>query len=145
MDPYDWTEAAHLTVAGIPQPQGSKSCVCIKGKGRLLEGRRGPARKAFAKWRGDITAAAIFWQSTHNAEPLDAPCRLRVTFRMPCPISSRWSVPAVRPDLDKLVRAVCDSLTKVLYADDSRVVELVARKVYAAPGAHGVAITLERL
>lgn len=122
------------------------ACVCIKGRGQLIRGK-GASRAAFTKWRRDVTAAAIFWQGTHHAEPLDGPCRLRLAFRLERPVSAPrarvW--PAARPDLDKLVRAVCDSLSKQLYVDDSRVVELVARKVYADERGPGVAITLERL
>lgn len=145
-DPYDWSEPAHLTVPGHPMPQGSMACVCIKGRGQLIRGK-GASRAAFTKWRRDVTAAATLWQTTHFAEPLDAPCRLRLTFRLPRPVSVKRQWPSMRPDIDKLVRAVCDSLTKTLYVDDSRVVELVARKVYCSPEqpTPGVSITLERL
>ena len=37
----------------------------------------------------------------------------------------------VKPDLDKLVRAVKDALKHVLWKDDAQVIELVARKGYA--------------
>ena len=35
-----------------------------------------------------------------------------------------------KPDIDKLCRAVLDSLTGIIYADDSQVVSLVATKAY---------------
>lgn len=151
-EPYDWSEPAHLRVVGIPQPQGSKTCICVNNRGRIIEGRRGPARKMFHEWRGAVTAGAILWQTSHNATPLDAPCRLRLVFSLPRPKSVRRGQPDGRPDLDKLVRAVCDSLTKVLYFDDSRVCEIITRKQYATDGRNatndrpaGVSITLERL
>ncbi len=38
--------------------------------------------------------------------------------------------PYVRPDLDKLIRAVLDGLTGVAYEDDQQVVRLTAQKAY---------------
>jgi Holliday junction resolvase RusA-like endonuclease len=46
--------------------------------------------------------------------------------------------PTVPPDLDKLIRGVGDSLTGVVYDDDSQVIRTLAWKVYAdsrEPGA----------
>ena len=40
------------------------------------------------------------------------------------------AVPCVRPDLDKLDRALLDALTGVAYHDDGQVVALSSRKVY---------------
>ena len=37
----------------------------------------------------------------------------------------------VKPDLDKLIRAVLDSLTNVAYKDDSQVVHIYAEKIYS--------------
>jgi crossover junction endodeoxyribonuclease RusA len=54
-------------------------------------------------------------------KPKSAPKRRRV-----------W--PDKRPDLDKLIRAVLDALTQVIFADDSQVVEIRATKDYVAPG-----------
>ncbi len=39
------------------------------------------------------------------------------------------------PDLDKLCRACLDSLTGIVWRDDSQVVRLEANKDYGAPGA----------
>ena len=44
----------------------------------------------------------------------------------------RWRLdPCVRPDVDKLSRALMDALTGVAYADDGQVVALSVRKIYA--------------
>ncbi len=42
-----------------------------------------------------------------------------------------YDLPAVQPDLDKLVRASMDALTGVCYADDGQVVSIMAEKIYA--------------
>jgi crossover junction endodeoxyribonuclease RusA len=71
---------------------------------------------------------------------LTGPCRLVVVFYFPRPKShygARGLKPSApgwvtrTPDLDKLVRAVGDSLTGVCVRDDSLIVELVAMKRYA--------------
>ena len=54
---------------------------------------------------------------------------------MPRPKRPRWPVPAVKPDLDKLVRSVHDSLQAGgVLAEDSRVVRLTAQKAYVPDG-----------
>ncbi len=52
-----------------------------------------------------------------------------------CP-SSQWrAMPGTRPDLDKLVRAVNDALTGIVFEDDSQVVQdMGSRKMYADGG-----------
>ena len=65
----------------------------------------------------------------------DAPVVVTLGFVLIPPKRPRWLVPAVKPDVDKLVRAVFDGLVDggLLY-DDSRVVELHVTKRYANPG-----------
>lgn len=65
------------------------------------------------------------------------PVVLIVTFRLPRPKSLPHRVRhhTTKPDLDKLVRSTKDALKGILYSDDSQVVDLHARKVYAAPAA----------
>jgi Holliday junction resolvase RusA-like endonuclease len=75
---------------------------------------------------------------------------LRITFLLPRPKghygtgrnegvvkASAPAHPAVKPDVDKLTRAVLDGLTGVLYHDDAQVVHTDVRKTYTEkePGA----------
>jgi Holliday junction resolvase RusA-like endonuclease len=53
--------------------------------------------------------------------------------------------PATKPDADKLARATLDSLTGILFDDDSRIVELSVLKRYAAPGQEGASITVREV
>ena len=65
---------------------------------------------------------------------------LRATFYFPRPQSHRLRSgalkaaapkrPGVKPDIDKLARALCDALTGIAFADDSRIVTLTAEKRY---------------
>jgi Holliday junction resolvase RusA-like endonuclease len=71
-------------------------------------------------------------------EELDCAVRVELRFKMPRPKSRHKLIRAVtvKPDIDKLVRAVLDGLTssdkvgKMFLRDDSRVVELYAEKYY---------------
>jgi Holliday junction resolvase RusA-like endonuclease len=47
--------------------------------------------------------------------------------------ASAPTYPAVRPDVDKYLRAILDALTGVLYADDGQVVSVRAEKRYGDP------------
>ena len=123
-----------LTVYGIPLPQGSKTGFVIKGRAVLTDGKKGPALK---EWRYAIAAEARIWLQQTNAAPLSGPVAMRVTFYMPRPKSAprRVLYPATKPDLDKLVRSVGDALKGLAYEEDSRIVDIDARKRFAVNGA----------
>lgn len=139
-----------LHIFGIPMPQGSKTGFYNKTTGRvsIVEGRRPKARAEFHSWRDGITNAARDWQTEHGGQPLlDVPVRVDITFWLPRPKSAPkkrvW--PDRVPDVDKLSRAVLDSITGVVITNDSRVCELVARKRYAVECAPGAKVTIEVL
>lgn len=110
--------------AGTPVPQGSKS---VTRTGRLYE-----ANKRHKAWRATVTASVA---AQHEGPPIDQPVHVELVFWMPRPKRPRWPVPAVKPDLDKLVRSVHDSLQAGgVLAEDSRVVRLTAQKAYVPDG-----------
>lgn len=39
--------------------------------------------------------------------------------------------PTKKPDIDNILKSVCDSLNKVAYTDDTQIIEIVAKKYYA--------------
>ena len=47
------------------------------------------------------------------------------------PRGCKRAVPCVRPDVDKLDRALLDALTGVAYDDDGQVIGMSSRKVYS--------------
>ena len=59
------------------------------------------------------------------------------------PKTSKATVPSVRPDLDKLLRAVLDALTSIAYADDGQVVGITSSKAYGT--ADRVTVTIARV
>ena len=132
-------------VTGIPQPKGSTKAFVPKSWAQMAVAS-GTAPRAI------VTSAnpkAKGWQQLVTEQAQDVagdglfvgPVMVAVVFRLPRPASlpRRIVHHLTKPDVDKCARLVLDGLTGVLYADDRAVVELRARKVYAAgaeaPGA----------
>lgn len=72
-------------------------------------------------------------------KPFNGPIRLTVRFFMPVPESISKKKKSLlygkshtkKPDLDNLVKTVCDALNGVVWNDDSQIVELYETKQYA--------------
>lgn len=110
-------------VAGEPIPQGS-----LRRRGRWLTSDN----PRLATWRR--TVALVSYQVRRQRVALAGPVRLQVAFVLPRPRlvpAHRLDRPCVKPDLDKLLRAVGDALTGVLLQDDGQIVALAATKHYA--------------
>lgn len=150
--PVATLETLEFVVIGEPIPQGSMRAI---RPGVIVSDN--PRLRA---WRKEVNAAALRQCGTQWA-PWDEPVAVDAVFTMPRPKSApktRRTFPAVKPDLDKLTRAIGDALCpktgfKVL-AEDSRIVEFgQLAKTYPAPmNTHpgaldqpGVRIRLRRL
>jgi crossover junction endodeoxyribonuclease RusA len=141
-----------ITAYGTPIPQGSKRIGRNRrtGKPNLIDDNA-----ETRPWRQHVTTCAQL--TTRLPVPIDAPVRVQLTFTMPKPATApkrRRSWPATKPDVDKLTRAIFDSLQDAgIIREDSRVVHVSAEKVYPdEPGIHcealprpGVQITLWRI
>lgn len=119
-------------VPGVPLPQGSKTAVLTpQGRLNLLEGKRG-RRAAFDAWRQLVKVLA---RRNVRREPCLGVVDVVLDFTFVRPKTSKRLAPTVRPDLDKLARAVLDALTGVVFEDDSQVCRLDAVKDYGeVPG-----------
>lgn len=118
-------------VDGLPIPQGSKT---IAKAGRKVWLRDANAAK-LKPWRARVAAAADFGVT------LDGPVLVAAVFYMPRPKKPRWWRPAVKPDVDKLARALMDGMTDGgLLADDARVTDLILMKRYGEPGVRVLAV-----
>ena len=118
-------------VKGRPVPQGSL---------KFIQGRPIHARATdLAIWRADIARNA----ELSGYRPVDGAVKVTCEFIYMKPKTSTRSMPWVKPDLDKLIRAVLDGLTGVAYADDCQVTIIQASKSYGS--AEGVWITIEQL
>jgi Holliday junction resolvase RusA-like endonuclease len=128
-------------VAGKPVPRGSKRAFPVRRK----DGSLGVAVSDTTGERGRMWMAMV-QEAARNALPADwrqhrGPIRLFVYFRLRRPKAhytpkgavKRWAPmhPTVKPDLTKLLRAVEDALTGVVWRDDSQIIHQVVNKEYA--------------
>jgi Holliday junction resolvase RusA-like endonuclease len=128
-----------LFVEGKPVPQGSKKAFKRGNQIVLVE-----ANPALKQWRADVCLAAKLELMAQNCvEPFTDAVHVSYTFIIPRPVSVKRLWPSVAPDLDKLIRAVNDSLTDArVWSDDSLVVSLDAVERYAENEPPGVYLTV---
>lgn len=123
-----WTgdDPVTFTVLGPPATKGSTVSFI---------GKRGLVTKTDSTGLATWTQA-VGWAARAAKMPLAAkgvPVAVSATFQFPRPSSAKARLfPTVRPDADKVGRALLDALTGVAYADDSQVVELTISKRYGA-------------
>jgi crossover junction endodeoxyribonuclease RusA len=124
-------------VPGTPQPQGSHKAFVVGGFARVTE-----SNTKLNPWRTDIHATVRGVTGDGIVFPVE-PVALVLEFVMPRRAAEpkRVTPPHVRkPDGDKLARAIADSLTGLIYRDDSQVTATSWRKRTArigeTPGAH---------
>lgn len=119
---------------GQPQPKGSSRAFVPKGWKRPIITSANPKAKGWQQLVAEAASAAI--RRVRTFQLLDGPVLISATFYMPRPKSIRdKSVPHLKkPDTDKLLRSTVDALSKVVWRDDSQVVEMRAKKFYARPG-----------
>ena len=123
-----------LFILGRPQPQGSTTTY-----------RRGVTTSANPRlkaWRRTVSWSLLQEFGRYDGDK-DTPFSVSLTFYFKRPKSAPKSriEPVVRPDLDKLVRAILDAGNRILWHDDSQVVLLTAMKRYCIH--EGVGITVE--
>lgn len=127
-----------FVVEGVPVPQGSKNARIIQPRGG------GPLRamlfddnaKVLKPWRKHVTATT---RAAYAGPRLEGAVVVDVEFRFVRPPSVKpldraW--PTVKPDVDKLQRALFDGISDAgLWRDDAQVIKVLAEKAYAeAPG-----------
>lgn len=165
--PHDFLE---FVVYGRPTPQGSKRGVAItrgsKAKGTLeYTGKVAMVESSsehLGPWRQSVSVACVRERTRRGVPavaggdvvpmaPLEGPLLLVLTFTMHRPKrAKRGELPAVQPDLSKLVRAVEDGISDGGgWADDKLVVSCIARKRYVGDQgtltSPGVAVAISTL
>jgi Holliday junction resolvase RusA-like endonuclease len=131
-----------IDVRGMPKPAGSKRVFLVGKAG-------GPQRPVVTDdsgakgrdWRVTIQHAIA---GVHPGPPLEGPLELSCYFTVRRPLGhvgkrglrpTAPAYPATRPDVTKLLRAVEDAATGLLWADDAQIVTQSAAKRYGAtPG-----------
>ena len=127
-----------FVVYGEARSAGSKRAFFKAGMKRaiVIEDNR-----KSAGWREQLHSAAA--QAMNGAPLMDGPLRLEVTFYRPrsksdlrkngTPRPSAPTHPATRPDATKLLRALEDALTGIVWRDDAQVCDQRARKEFGEP------------
>lgn len=130
-----------FVVDGVPIAQGSKhASIGHRRDGtqfvNMREGADHAASERHAAWRQLVTLQARSAARRARWVPVDEAVQAVYEFVLPTPKKGRvpGSRHVIAPDLDKLVRAVGDSLTDLLFRDDSRISDLHALKRYARTG-----------
>ena len=114
----------------VPGPFG------VKGSTFSFKDRRGVIRTKTDSKHGKSFASAVQWAAKQAGVPIVPKGRgvnLSVIYGFPRP-KGRDRLrcdPCVRPDVDKLCRALLDALTGIAYHDDGQVIALSVRKIYA--------------
>lgn len=112
-----------FTVPGVAVPKGSRS---------MFRGRSVESSKRWPEWKERVQGHALEARSKQRTiRRFEDSVTLTVTFLMPRPKRVRSEQHITRPDLDKLVRGVCDALTGIVWMDDSQVTVIMAVKRYA--------------
>ena len=137
-----------FTAFGAAKPAGSKRAFAFKGKDGRIRATVVDACRDTKSWQHVIATAA---REAYAGELLTRAVNLAVLFYFPRPKGHynakgmlRPAAPAFhvkRPDATKLLRAVEDSLTGIVWRDDAQVVQQLAGKVYGEPARCEVTIT----
>ena len=125
-----------FTVYGQAHPAGSKTAMRTK-TGKLLVR---DAAKGSRPWKTQVAQAA--GEAMNGTGLFDGALELSVIFTVPRP-KGHYGVrglrpsapehPTVRPDVTKLLRAVEDACTGIVWRDDAQIVEQHAIKRYGEP------------
>jgi Holliday junction resolvase RusA-like endonuclease len=128
----------HFTVYGEAKSQGSKRAWYNAAIGRVQMVEQ---VKGLGDWRKRVAQAA--GEQCISDPLIDGPCSLSIVVYRQRPKSAprRVRFPATAPDASKLLRAIEDALTGILYVDDSRIVDARISKRFGVP--ERAEITLE--
>jgi crossover junction endodeoxyribonuclease RusA len=122
-----------FTVYGTAQPKGSMRAFIPRGMKFPIVTDSNRNAKSWAQLVAQGASQALTERGIASLQV--GPMRVTAAFYLPRPKKyHRRGVPVAHlcaPDLDKLLRSVLDALTRVVYHDDSQVVEILALKRYA--------------
>lgn len=124
-----------FTVAGIAQPKGSAKAFGFKRGDGSVGAIVTSDNRSLKGWETNVRTAA---QQQCQGQFFDGPVRVAIVFFLPRPKSApkRVTHHLTRPDVDKLARGCLDALKGILWPDDSKVVDLIARKAFATTQPH---------
>ena len=123
-----------FTVYGEPKTKGNLSSFPFQKKDGRLGVRTIDQNPKTKQWQGLVARVA----QEHMPEDgiITGPVEINLKFYLLRPKSvskKKRPLPTVKPDIDKLERAVLDGLTGIIYADDNLVCDKKAIKRYGDP------------
>lgn len=143
-----------INVLGTPAPKGSSRAILIRGRAVNVPGGSNANRTKLKGWDASVRERALEVIGVRDSPVFVGRLLcVELQFRLQRP-SGHWKTdgmrlkpsapvaPGTKPDIDKLARATLDSLTGLAFDDDSRIVRLIASKVYAGPGQEGAYIAI---
>lgn len=129
------TDSLYFTVFGKPAQMGSKKAFVRGGRAIITDDNSEKRRQ----WANSVSYSAA--QAMNGAELWACPVELDVGFHFSRPKSHygsgknsnvlKESAPKLHsqtPDLDKLLRCLCDALTGVVFRDDSQIFRVVCSR-----------------
>ena len=128
LQPADARSEAAVTFVVLGPPATKGSTVSFVGEGGRI------ITKADCRDLGSWTKA-VGWSARMAGVRLTSSgsaVTVRAVFQFVRPSKKARRQPTVRPDVDKLARALLDALTGVAYHDDAQIVQLEATKCYGA-------------
>ena len=95
------------------------------------------SNKNLKPWRQQLADCAMKACADSGGEIISKPTAVRVIvcffLAKPASVPKNRLLPTVKPDADKLLRAVKDALKGTIYEDDSQVTDVVVGKRYGIP------------
>jgi crossover junction endodeoxyribonuclease RusA len=139
-------ETLAFVVLGEPSPEGSTKAFYIKKLNRTVTTHQN--QKSLEAWRNRVATEA---QRALEGKEWVADCSSAYEVDVEFVLSRPPSVPEhkrihpiVKPDIDKLVRAINDALTGILFTDDCQVVSMTVSKDYGDERRPGAYIVVSR-
>jgi Holliday junction resolvase RusA-like endonuclease len=119
----------HLYIInGEAIPQGSKTATVIKGRAVMFD-----SNKKLKAWRATTTNQVMQQAKELNFTPFKQyePVRAIIIIYFKKPKTVKRAEPTVKPDVDKLLRSLFDSMTAAkIWYDDSQVISVTVSKHY---------------
>ncbi|MGO3884713.1 MAG: RusA family crossover junction endodeoxyribonuclease [Mycetocola sp.] len=139
----DLVDEVSFFVPGVPVPQGSMKGYVVGGRAVLVHNNA----EKLKPWRAQVAKAAREAMFGRPVIDQHVPVTVGMVFVLPRPKTVRRPLHVVKPDLDKLQRAIGDALTGVIYTDDAQIISYAPSpsKRYPLDGEPvGVHITVRR-
>lgn len=139
-----------FTVPGLPIAQPRQRTRVMSFGGKAIAQNYTPTKAPVNAFKASVQLAA---QQAHPGPLLEGPLEVSLLFRLErkkCHTKKRGDNPRLfatkKPDLDNLMKSVCDALNNVVWKDDSQVAVVRLEKVIAALSeSPGVDITISEL